>query len=94
MTEPHLVVVYDVTEDRRRTRVHRILHERLRHVQKSVFEGPIREDAVVSITERVGAAIDRSTDTVRIYRLCARCRCATEIVGTGSFVEEPGDVVM
>lgn len=35
-----------------------------------------------------------SVDSVRFYTLCARCRLAIEVVGTGTYVEQTGDVVL
>ena len=94
MQSPHIVVAYDVASNRNRRKVHKALHEYIAHVQKSVFEGDVRDDAILRLTERIGESIDRTSDTVRICRLCARCRCATEIVGAGTFVEAQDDVVL
>ncbi len=84
----HIVVSYDVTSDRRRRRIQRALAEWLEHVQKSVFEGelagPREYEAMVETLE---ALIDPKLDSVRIYRICARCRPAIELIGTGRSIE-------
>ncbi|HUY32290.1 MAG TPA: CRISPR-associated endonuclease Cas2 [Pirellulales bacterium] len=83
----YLVVCYDVVCDRRRGRLMRRLREHLRHVQKSVFEGPLDDQRLVALRETILDAIDPNEDTVRIYHFCARCREATELLGTSTFVD-------
>jgi CRISPR-associated protein Cas2 len=83
----YLVVCYDVVNDRRRSRLMRRLREQLRHVQKSVFEGPLDEPRLVALRAMILDEIDPATDTVRIYDLCSRCQPATELLGTSVYVE-------
>lgn len=83
----YLVVCYDVVNDRRRGRLMRRLREYLRHVQKSVFEGPLDDERLIDLRSMIVDEIDPVTDTVRIYHLCARCQSATELLGTSTFVE-------
>lgn len=83
----YLVVCYDIVENRRRARVLRKLREYLVHVQKSVFEGPLDEQRLEPLRRMLLEEIDPVTDTVRIYHLCSRCVPATEVLGTGSFLD-------
>ena len=87
----NVVVCYDVVCDRRRARLLRRLKGYLPHVQKSVFEGEISDARLVELRRRILDTIDPSEDTVRIYQQCGRCLPATEILGTGVYVER-GDV--
>jgi len=84
---PHVVVCYDIVENRTRTRVMKRLKEYLPHVQKSVFEGQLSEPEIQQMREMLQAEIDMLTDTVRIYRLCRQCVPSTEVVGLGEYVE-------
>lgn len=86
----YVIVAYDVVEDRRRRRVHKALLGFLVPVQKSVFEGEIPDPRYSELLAVLGREIDRGTDTVRIYRMCARCIPAAAIVGCGVYVE-PAD---
>jgi CRISPR-associated protein Cas2 len=91
----YLVVCYDIVQNRRRGRVLRKLREYLTRVQKSVFEGPLDEDRLEPLRRMLLEEIDPVTDTVRIYHLCARCLPATEVLGTGTFLEaEEADEVV
>ena len=83
----YVVVCYDVVCDRRRGRLLKRLKGFLSHVQKSVFEGEVTEVRLVSMREKIVSVIDPTEDTVRIYHLCGRCIPATEVLGTGAYVE-------
>lgn len=87
----YLVVCYDVVEDRRRARLLRRLKGFLPHVQKSVFEGELADARVPALREMILREIDPAVDTVRIYHLCGRCIPATEVLGTGVYIER-GDL--
>ena len=91
----HIVVCYDVVNDRKRTKLAKALKNFLERVQKSVFEGDISENRYLRMKKTIEKIIDLEIDTVRIYRLCERCIPATEIIGTGIFVEDqPEDIVV
>jgi CRISPR-associated protein Cas2 len=91
----YLVVCYDIVENRRRARVARQMVGYLTRVQKSVFEGPLDEDRLEPLRRMLLEEIDPVTDTVRIFHLCGRCIPATEVIGTGTFLdaEEADEVV-
>ncbi|HWP34537.1 MAG TPA: CRISPR-associated endonuclease Cas2 [Thermodesulfobacteriota bacterium] len=90
----HMVVSYDVTDDRKRARLARFLLGYCERVQKSVFEGEVAERRLEGLRRGLGRLIDQKVDSVRLYTLCARCRLATEVIGTGVYVERPEDVVL
>jgi len=76
-----VVVSYDIADDRKRSRVLKILKDYGTHVQKSVFECKIDEAQYLKLREKITEFIDPDTDSVRYYELCARCRRAIEFVG-------------
>ena len=82
-----VVVCYDIVSDRRRARVFKRMKDYLPHVQKSVFEGELAETRLLALRKMIAEEIDPHEDTVRIYHQCARCQPATEIFGTGVYVE-------
>jgi CRISPR-associated protein Cas2 len=91
----HLVISYDIVDDRLRTRLAKLLIGFIDRVQKSVFEGPVDESRVEPLRSAIREVIDQEVDSVRIYRLCPRCQHAVEVIGTGVYVErEEGDVVI
>ncbi len=83
------VLVYDVVNDRRRTRLHRALKDYGTPVQRSVFEFDLSPREVNEMMERVKALISEDEDTVRLYRLCAACLVDTRILGEGALSLDP-----
>ena len=67
------VVSYDVSDDRARAKIAKILVGLLTRVQYSVFEGEAADDQIARAIDRVLTHIDPETDSVRVYRLCASC---------------------
>jgi CRISPR-associated protein Cas2 len=83
----YVVVCYDVVSDRRRARLLKRLKGYVPHVQKSVFEGELTDSRLVELRRMILHEIDPAVDTVRLYHLCGRCVPATEVLGTGVYVE-------
>lgn len=84
----HLIVCYDIVENRNRTRVARKMIGFLQRVQKSVFEGELADNRVEALRQMLLEEIDASTDTVHIFMLCGRCVAAVEVMGVGVYVED------
>lgn len=81
-------IAYDVSDDRRRRRVSRVLEDFGTRVQFSVFDCQLEERALLELRELLAAEIDQSLDGVRFYRLCRRCRGHVEVMGLGRILEE------
>ena len=64
-----VVIAYDVTDDRRRTRVFKALKDYGQHVQFSVFECDLRERDIQRLQTRLLPLIDPAEDNIRLYRL-------------------------
>ena len=90
-----MVLAYDVSANRRRSKLFRRLKALVPWVQKSVFEGPVPPSHHRELRRAVTETIDPSRDTVRVYHLCAACRERTELYGVAAAVPpEPEDVVV
>ena len=68
------LVAYDVSCDRRRTRLFEGLKSWLAPVQRSVFEGLVPDDRVASMRGFIERTIDHDEDSVRVHVLCDGCR--------------------
>jgi CRISPR-associated protein Cas2 len=90
----HVLVSYDVVEDRKRLLLAKFLKGYLERVQKSVFEGVIPDRHLETLKQGIEARIDRAEDSVRIYGLCERCVSSVEIIGTGVFIEPPDEDIV
>ncbi|MBU1054413.1 MAG: CRISPR-associated endonuclease Cas2 [Proteobacteria bacterium] len=77
------LVSYDITDDRRRTRLAKALKDYGGRVQYSVFECLLNQELLDKMINRIDAIIDETEDSVRIYGLCANCEKVIKIIGTG-----------
>lgn len=69
-----LVVSYDVTDDRARTRIAQELLKHGQRVQESVFECVVEEKHVDALCSALVEALgEHEAGNVRIYRLCETC---------------------
>jgi len=84
------VIVYDISADRRRTRLHNALLDFGTPVQYSVFECWLTADQVKRLRARVNKIIRPHKDHVRYYHLCALCAGRVETTRAGELtrVEE------
>lgn len=71
------LVVYDIPDDRRRTRLHDRLLDFGSPVQYSVFECLVDQDELKKMKRVIERTISKRRDHVRIYFLCAACRGKT-----------------
>jgi CRISPR-associated protein Cas2 len=76
------LVAYDISSDRRRTRVHKILSGFGQWTQYSVFECFLTEKQYVQLRRRLDQTLEASHDSVRFYPLCQNCQNRVETVGS------------
>jgi CRISPR-associated protein Cas2 len=76
-----LVISYDITDDRRRDRVHQELKNYGTWVQYSVFECELTWEQTRVVQSRIGELINPRTDSVRYYYLCQSCIVKCEAQG-------------
>ncbi|WP_322508987.1 CRISPR-associated endonuclease Cas2 [Anaerolinea sp.] len=85
-TQKFILVVYDISNDRRRTKLHNVLLDYGTPVQYSVFECLLNSEDVVKMKQAVLKVIRKRVDRVRFYELCADCVSRTEVTsGVESF---------
>ena len=85
-----ILISYDIVDDRRRAQVAKRMEDYGRRVQKSVFECLLNEDRLLRLQSLLQETIDMEEDSIRYYRICARCRSVIEVHGTGTFTaDEP-----
>jgi CRISPR-associated protein Cas2 len=78
------VIAFDVSDDRRRYRLVRVLLGYAKRVQKSVFEAPeLRRAAYLRLRSLAEGTVDPATDSLRYYFLCEACADRIEFFGKG-----------
>jgi CRISPR-associated protein Cas2 len=78
------LVCFDISNDRIRYQVVKVLISYGQRVQKSVFEcGDLSEERFLKMKNSIDDLIDQGEDTVRYYLLCRGCLRKIEYSGTG-----------
>jgi CRISPR-associated protein Cas2 len=85
------VVSYDITDDRTRQQVSKILEGYLNRVQYSVFEGELEEERFTELQSKLEQEFDGSEDqsSIRFYTLCRHCLERTSVWGKGGIQIDP-----
>ena len=93
MTHQFVVVVYDISDDKRRTKLHDALLDYGTPVQYSVFECLLERKQLERMKQAVEKVIRPRKDQVRYYQLCEACLAKTEIT-SGPEVLHQTDVIV
>jgi CRISPR-associated protein Cas2 len=82
------LVSYDIPDDKRRTRLAKILKDFGDRVHYSVFEFILERELLDKMIARIEDIISEDEDSVRIYSLCGACEKSIKIIGTGEVTED------
>lgn len=78
----YVVVAYDISNNRRRARLHELLLGYGSPVQKSVFECDLTAAQFRSLRGRARNYTGKRGESIRYYQLCGRCQGRTQAEGT------------
>lgn len=81
------IITYDITDDRRRTKVYEILSDYGKWVGYSVFECMLPPEKFVHLTGELESIIDKNEDSIRIYRVCERDFSQRKILGQDKSID-------
>ena len=76
------VIAYDISSNRRRTKVHKTLCGFGEWTQYSLFECHLTSKEMLVLRGKLDKLVDENEDSVRFYYLCAACVAKTETVGS------------
>lgn len=82
------VIAYDISSDRRRTKVHKTLCGFGQWTQYSLFECYLTDKELLLLHGKLDKVLDAEEDSVRFYPLCAACVNKVETVGSDKPAEE------
>ncbi|HIK56243.1 MAG TPA: CRISPR-associated endonuclease Cas2 [Synechococcales cyanobacterium M55_K2018_004] len=77
----YFVISYDVTDDKRRTKIHKVLKSYGQWMQYSVFECELTETQYAKLRSRLSTLIKPQHDSIRFYSLCRSCHHKIERIG-------------
>ena len=83
-----IVISYDITDNRVRTRLAKKLKNYGPRVQKYGVEAEITPGEWAELLELLANVPLEKEDSIRLYRLCEECRKKTMIWGKGSITED------
>ena len=75
------VIAYDIPDDKRRTKVHKILLGYGKWTQYSLFECFLTRKQLILLRAKLKEHLVPRQDSVRFYPLCANCVSKVETVG-------------
>jgi CRISPR-associated protein Cas2 len=78
----YLIVSYDISDDKRRNRISKILKNYGERVQFSVFECDLNREQILRMQHSLQKIIkEKEDDSVRFYFLCDGCKAKIERIG-------------
>lgn len=84
-----VVIAYDISDDRRRDRVMRLLKDYGQRVQYSVFECDLTQRQYAQLRGRLRRRLRGEEDSVRYYALCLGCKAAVETANSPPVATSP-----
>jgi CRISPR-associated protein Cas2 len=94
MSKQFLLVVYDISHDKRRTKLHNTLKDFGSPVQYSVFECLLDEAGLKRMKKAVNKVIKPRLDRVRYYPLCRQCLQGVEVTSGPELLAEQEAMVV
>ena len=92
VTRTFTVIAYDISEDRRRTKLSKYLLRYGIRANYSVFECMLTDRQYETVKQKIPLFIDVRTDRVLFYRICKPCFVRSE--GIGRTEELPPEMVL
>ena len=75
------VIAYDIPDDKRRTKIHKVLLGFGKWTQYSLFECFLSRKDLILLRSKLAEHLVAKEDSVRFYPLCANCVSKVETVG-------------
>jgi CRISPR-associated protein Cas2 len=88
------VVAYDISVDRRRTRLFKTLKRYGTAVQESVFECHLTTAQFIKMQQDVESIIDPQVDQVRYYDLCPQCAARIKATSASRRTSDPDAIIV
>jgi CRISPR-associated protein Cas2 len=96
MTRPNTtfyVIAYDISNDKRRTKIHKTLSGFGQWTQFSLFECHLSDKQYLQLRQKLDRLLKTDEDSVRFYSLCGACLPKVETVG-GEKPKDPAAIIV
>ncbi len=94
MEKLYVLISYDISEDRTRTKLAKRLKDFGQRAQYSVFEAQITPAELSKLCKILARVTLEERDSIRLYKLCKPCTKNVEIWGSGELAEDPDFVII
>lgn len=94
MNRSFYILAYDISNDKRRAKIAKLMESVGSRVQGSVFEAWFSSTELDRVILRSMKVLNEKEDTLRIYFLCEECRGKMRVKGVGKVTEKPGLVLI
>lgn len=88
------LLTYDISDDKRRLKIAKLMESVGERVQGSVFEAYLTSQELEKLLKRVAKVLAVKEDSLRIYQLCATCREKVRTEGQGKITPPPGVMIV
>lgn len=88
------LISFDITDDKVRRKVVKILESNATRVQKSVFEAWLNEKEYVRLKFDIDSLIDPLSDSVRYYLMCKNCVDNIQVSGLGKYISHEDLIII
>lgn len=82
------IIAYDIPDDRRRTKIHKLLCGYGSWTQFSLFECWLTRRQLIELRAKLARHLREEHDSIRFYPLCRSCVGRVETVGSARPAEE------
>jgi CRISPR-associated protein Cas2 len=76
------LIAYDISSDKRRTKIHKTLCGFGQWTQFSFFECFLSDKEMVALRHHLDKILKAEEDNLRIYQICSTCQAKTETIGS------------
>ncbi len=94
MTKQFILVVYDISNDKRRTKLHNTLKDFGTPVQYSVFECLLTTQETKKMKLIINKIIKPQLDRVRYYPICQKCLQGVEVTSGTELLHETTSIII
>lgn len=89
-----ILVSYDIPDNKRRTKIAKIMEDYGERVQYSVFECELTAKQQAKLLKELKGVLVEQEDSIRLYRLCAGCVKEIKALGQAKPPAEPPVVII
>lgn len=94
MRRVFFLLSYDITCDKRRAKIAKLMESIGERVQGSVFEAWLTMEELEKLVKKASKVLNEQEDSLRVYFLCDGCRSKVKVYGQGRPTPPPQTMVI